>query len=178
MEKIKSIVGFKILDKTQREFGDEVAYNSAKAYIHRFLGNIIDNNSQICGFTLTLCKTFHEDEDIFLHRYIHRSISNSRIWKGKKYIIFPEYTARGILHYHGIMWGEYDSEVMRCIKWWKRKYGFVKPELRINSKANWIKYITKDYGRNGLWTIYDTGGFSERVSAQFPERIPPQGELC
>lgn len=109
--------------------------------------------SQLSGFTLTLSKKYHNDDDYWLHCKIRSELRKSTVWKNKSYIIFPEFTKKGTLHYHGIMWNEYEADVMRCVKWWRRKYGFVKPELQINNRKNWLKYITKDYGKVGLCII-------------------------
>lgn len=145
-------VGFDVLDQTQHE---KDGYNPSKETINKYLSNVINNYSDIVGFTLTLKKKYHNDDDKYMHRLIENKILRSSIWKDKCYIIFPEYTRKGNLHYHGIMWNQYEIEVMRCLKWWRRIFGFAKPELKINSKYNWIKYITKDYMKTGLWTIYN-----------------------
>ncbi len=152
--------GFELLDQTQRKnshIPEKDVYNPSKEVVLKHLNNLINNSSDICGFTLTLKKKYHNDDDKWMHRQIHNGIRMSRVWYDKKYILFPEYTKKGVLHYHGVMWDEYQTEVMRCIKWWRRKYGFAKPELKINNKNNWIKYITKDYGNTGLWTISNLG---------------------
>ena len=142
-----------LLDQTTPKKSDSDVYLPVKEHIIKEL--IKKNNiSQISGFTLTLKKKFHNDDDKWLMRFIERKINKSRIWKNKEYIIFPEYTKNGILHFHGCMYNEYHHEVMRCMKWWRREFGFVKPELTLSSYSNWIKYITKDYGKTGLWTIY------------------------
>ncbi len=153
--------GFDILDQTQRKkmrlinLIDKDEFNPAKETINKYLNTIINSSSDISGFTLTFNKKYHNDDDRWLNRHVHDSIIKSKIWKDKKYIIIPEYTKKGNLHYHGIMWDEYHSEVMKCIKWWRRKFGFVKPELVLSSKFNWIQYITKNYGKTGLWTIHN-----------------------
>ncbi len=151
-------VGLKLLDQSNAKKDDFLnldpnEFNPSKETLNKELFLIIDNFSDCCGATLTLKKKFHDDDDRWLHRHIFNDICNSRLWSDKKYMLFPEYTKQGVLHYHMIMWDVYQLEVMRCIKWWRRKYGFVKPELKLNSPVNWIKYITKDYMKTGLWTI-------------------------
>lgn len=113
----------------------------------------IEIYSDKCGITLTLKKKYHDDDDIWMHRYIQDKINKSIIWKKKNYILFPEFTKKGILHYHGVIWGSYQIEVIKMAKWWRRSLGFVKLELKINNYKNWMNYITKDYGKTGLWTI-------------------------
>ncbi len=144
-------LGLEILDQTQRKKRD--TYNPTIECIEKKLKYLINNYSDIGGFTLTLKKKFHGDDDKWLHNHIEETIRKSRVWKNKEYLLFPEYTKNGVLHYHGIMWDEYQIEIMKCIKWWRRKFGFAKPELELKSKYNWIKYITKNYNKTGLWTI-------------------------
>lgn len=151
MKKNKSQnVGFDILDQTQRKKG---YYNPSIEFINNKLNKIIDNSSDVCGVTLTFRKSYHNDDDKYIHKLVISTLKKSRIWKNKNYILFPEYTKNGVLHYHGIIWDHYQSEVMSCVKWWRRKYGFVKPELELKNRYRWIEYITKNYGKTGLWTI-------------------------
>ncbi len=145
--------GLYLLDQTTEKLTNTGSYLPAKEYIIKQLvskGNL----TQKCGFTLTLKKLYHDDNDKWLHNYIENTLLNSRCWKDKEYIMFPEYTQKGILHYHGVMYNEYQSEFLRCIKHWRNKFGFAKPELEIKHYDKWIDYITKDYGKTGLWTIY------------------------
>ena len=147
---------FEILDQTptdKNKKGRSDDYNPTREIINKKLSTIIDNFTDVCGFTLTLNKKYHNDDDKYVHRHIQDALIKSRVWKDKKYFLFPEYTKKGILHYHGVMWDEYQIEVMRCVKWWRRKYGFVKPELELKHPYKWIAYITKNYGKTGLWTI-------------------------
>ncbi len=150
-------VEFELLDQTTQKLGNsdkKDTYNPKREYINKILNTLIDNkSSQVAGFTLTLKKKYHEDDPVWMHRYIHKSLQSSRIWKDKNYILFPEFTKRGVLHYHGIMWDEYQVEVIRSINWWRRKYGFVKLEKKINNLRSFLTYITKDYNTVGLWTI-------------------------
>ncbi len=146
-----------VLDQTQPKLLcilEKDTYNPSIETINKTLSYVADNYSDVCGFTLTFKKSFHNDDDKWLHRHVHKSLLNQKDWKRVKYIIFPEFTPKkGVLHYHGIIWDEYEITIMRCLKYWRRKYGFAKPELKLNSIYNWIKYITKDYMKTGLWTI-------------------------
>ncbi len=150
-------VGFELLDQTQPQKSgmcNKDEFNPSIEAINRELKKI-KIYTQVSGFTLTLKKKYHTTDDKWMHRQIIKAIKKSHIWKNKKYIIFPEYTKAGNLHYHGIMYDEYPLEVMRCIKWWRHKYGFAKPELKLKSVDNWIKYITKEHSKTGLWTIHN-----------------------
>ncbi len=127
--------------------------------------------SQKYGITLTFRRKWHSEDPLYLHRLIHKKISSSRLWKKEKYILFPEYSANGILHYHGYMYNTYQTNVKRLEIWWKRTYGIitkVEYDLRYvycgerdkciqknksNAKYCWLHYITKDVGKTGLWTI-------------------------
>jgi len=155
-EEIYKNLGLSYLTKPNAKIGfttykDE--FNPSKEVLNLKLSSIIDNCTQICGFTLTLKKKFHNDDDKYIHRLVSKKIKDSKVWKDIKYMIFPEYTKKGNLHYHGIIWDEYDYTVIQLMKWWRRQFGFAKPELKLNSPYNWIQYITKDYGQVGLWTI-------------------------
>lgn len=131
-------------------------YYPTRVAINSCLSNVIDQYSDLVGFTLTFRKSFHSDDDLFLHRMISKKLIKSTVWKTKKYILFPEFTSKkGNLHYHGIMWDSYEIEVMRSMKWWRKNYGFVRVELKLNSPYNWLKYITKDYMKTGLYTLYN-----------------------
>ncbi len=127
--------------------------NTTTEALLKELKRVVDNESQICGFTFTFKRAYHQDDDLWLHRHVEKCINSSRVWKDIKYIMFSEFNASGQLHYHGIIYGEYDIVVMRIIKWWRRKYGFAKVELKLHNKLNWVKYICKDYLRTGLWTL-------------------------
>ncbi len=149
-------LGLQLLDQTQpaiSKMSNKDEYNPSIEVIRKELDKISKNYSQVCGFTLTFKKKYHSSCDKWLHRKVHNEIKKSKIWKDTKYIIFCEYTKKGILHYHGIIYDSYEIQVMRCIKWWRRLYGFAKPELKLINKQNWLTYITKDYGKTGLWTM-------------------------
>ncbi len=148
-----SELGLDLLDQTQRKFKCDSVPSTRVVLMAKL--KTLNNLTQVSGATFTLKRKYHDDDDVWLHRYIHRSIIRSRIWKDKEFILIPEYTKKGILHYHGVIFNSYESEVMKMIKWWRRLYGFVKPELKIINIENWTKYITKDYGKTGLWTIYN-----------------------
>ncbi len=115
---------------------------------------LIKKHSQISGFTLTFKAKFHDDDDKWLHSYVEGKILESKVWKDKKYMLFPEFTRNGVLHYHGLFFDCYQMEVMKCLKWWRRKFGFAKPELELRNVLKWKDYCIKDYGKAGLWTLY------------------------
>ena len=70
--------------------------------------------------------------------------------------MFPEFTKKGHLHYHGIVWDCTQYTFLELIKWWRREFGYAKSELKINNLDKWSKYIIKDYNISGLHTIYRT----------------------
>ena len=150
---LKDLGVCKVLDQTPPKKGDS-DYNPTKSAIIRLLESMVNTHTDIMGFTLTFKKSFHDDDDRWLHKHVESTLLKNK-WKDINYIIFPEYTKNGVLHYHGITWDEYQSNLMVCIKQWRRKYGFVKPELELKSDLNWIKYITKNYGKTGLWTLFN-----------------------
>lgn len=115
---------------------------------------LIESFTDVIGVTLTLKKKFHDSDDSWLHREIQCKLIKSNTFKKLKYILVPEYTKNGNLHYHGIIWDSYQLQYMKAIKWWRRNYGFVKPELKINNYANWTNYMFKDYYKTGLYILY------------------------
>ncbi len=147
-------VGLEVLDQTQPKLA-KVSYNPCKEVLMKELMIINDKFSQVCGVTLTLRKKFHDVDPKDMHRMIHERISSSRVWHEKKYILIPEFTKNGILHMHGVIYDEYQTIVIKLVNWWRRTYGFAKIELKINNYKNWTNYILKDYGKTGLWTIYN-----------------------
>lgn len=144
--------GVEILDQPQRKKSDNV--------IHLYIKRLLNDNlsiSQVSGMTLTFQKKFHSDDPRYLHKYVIKTLNQSRIWKRKEYILFPEFSAKhGILHYHGCVMNEYEVEVCKMLLMWRRKFGFAKPEMKIRKMINWNTYITKDYDKSGLWTIIHT----------------------
>ncbi len=147
-------VGFVILDQTQRDFLDVDEINVTRSVLLKKLHEIA-NYTDVCGVTLTLKQKFHNENPIDIHRYIQMTLNKSYIWQNMKYILIPEFSSKGgHLHYHGVIWDSYQSEVMRGVNWWRRTYGFVKPEIELHHYDLWIKYIIKDYGKTGLWTLY------------------------
>ncbi len=109
--------------------------------------------TQCYGLTLTFKPLWHIEDPRDLHIIVQDKLKKSYIWQNKKYILFPEYTRAGNLHYHGIIYDQYQTEFIRCVKWWVRTFGYCKPELIIKDRDKWNAYICKDYGVTGLWTI-------------------------
>ncbi len=120
--------------------------------------------TQLYGITLTLSKKFELDDPIFMHRLIENHLTKR--WKSINYIIFPEYSCKNArLHYHGVIWDCYKTTLVQKVRSWRRKFGFAKIELKINTyncnrenhenypKCCWMHYIQKDKYITGLWAI-------------------------
>lgn len=128
--------------------------------------------SQKYGITLTFKKKYHNVDPLKLHRDAITLLSEYN--KKFKYILFPEFTQKGVLHYHGIIWDCYQLPFTRMTKKWSREMGFTKNEYEIkhymcltknkctlketlnslkDSTMCWYHYIQKDYGKNGLWAL-------------------------
>lgn len=155
MDKKKNTIGslgFKLLDKTLTNLPDKVYSPTKKVLIKKLIE--IENFTDVCGVTFTISRKFHSMDPKDLHRMIYEKLGASRLYKDKNYILIPEFTSKGILHYHGVIWGSYQCHVMKLVNWWRRTYGFVKVELELRNYLNWINYMLKDYGKTGLWTIY------------------------
>ncbi len=130
-------------------------------------------NTPYYGVTLTFRIEWHEYAPITLHRYIEREINNSHYWRSlHSFVLIPEFTKSGVLHYHGMIFGSYKSLVMSALSIWKRRFGFTKPEFTLkyvhcgsserecvqsemmgNAEICWIHYLVKEYDKTGLWTI-------------------------
>lgn len=157
-------LGSLILDRTQADSRNKFTDSEEEAIRQDVLackGVIMDKLNKVikfsdmCGFTLTFRREYHNDDPAYLHRLVENRILKSRVWKDVKYMMFCEYTKNGILHYHGCTWDCYQIQVIRIINWWKRSFGFAKPETDVKHPDKWIEYITKDYGKSGLWTLYN-----------------------
>ncbi len=134
---------------------------------------LVDLYSQKYGLTLTFSRGFHNDDPLFLHKLIIKEFAK---WNDKfRYIGFPEFSKRNNqLHYHFIIWGCYELEIVTFCKRYQRKFGIYKLEnplryyycgndsdckvkrLMLNPKPDslcWFHYIQKDYNKNGLWSI-------------------------
>ncbi len=143
-----------VLDQIQPDLVDPTELYATREVITRKFKEL-SLVTQLYGVTLTLKKMYHDDDDTWMHKYIIDKMNKSRVWKNKNYILIPEYTQQGVLHYHGVIWDMYEVNFMKLAKWWRRTFGYVKPELKIINFNKWIDYITKDYGKIGLWTIYN-----------------------
>lgn len=156
--------GLLVLDQTLEKKGDTdlITDGDCKAQYKQLtkLQEIIkdklllfNKSSQCYGVTLTFKTKFHSDDPRWLHVYVINLLNRSYLWQHKKYILYPEFTKKGILHYHGCIKDIYQCEFIKLCLWWSRTFGYVKPELTINNFHNWSTYITKDLGKTGLWTI-------------------------
>ncbi len=152
-EEIDQGLDLSLLDQIQPS-KIELEYNPSIETIRKQI-LIINEFSDKCGITLTLKKKFHSVDPKIMHRAIAKKLRNSRIWQQYKWILFPEFTKSGVLHYHGVIYDVYQLNAIQLSQWWRRTYGFTKLELKIQVFSNWSKYITKDYGKVGLWTLYN-----------------------
>lgn len=152
-------MGVDILDQPQPAKGckSEEAYNPVREYIHReILNRVFPERMLLAGATLTINESHLKDQDeTMLHRYIRQRLASSTIWKKMNYILFPEFGKKGRLHYHAVYWDEYQVVVMKSIKWWRRNYGYAKPECELRHPDKWKQYCAKDYGKTGLGCIYN-----------------------
>lgn len=97
--------------------------------------------TQKIGFTLTFNKNYHEIDSDILYNFLLKFIKQyfgSEI----EYIIAPEYTDKGVIHFHGIIYNCYQRYINRILNKWRDQYGFIKMEYKISPK--WEEYIIKD----------------------------------
>ncbi len=167
----KNIAGF-VLDQTQPRIRIKTrGTNIVFEHILKAMAGIqvID---QKYGITLTFNKRFHRDDPNYLHKLT--KLFFVKYNQDFKYIIFSEFTKKGILHFHGVIWNCYQLPFIKMANAWTKRYGYVKKELNIRhyfcgtinncsikkamlkSKEEskcWMHYIMKDYQINGLSTI-------------------------
>ncbi len=159
------------LDQTQAALREKSASPNVirKYYFNQMIKGL--GYTEKYGITLTFRPSFHKDDPLFLHRLVQKKIYASRLWKHMKYVLYSEYTASGILHYHGYLYGCYQTHVTRIDQWWKRNFGTItKVEYKLRyaycgddlictqknkSKAKhcWLHYVSKDADITGLWIL-------------------------
>lgn len=137
--------------KTVCDLLDRSKTSKIKCHTYSKYREILKNiKSDYHGVTLTFKSKFLEEDPLDLHRIVQQVLSNSTLWNKQRYYLFPEFTKNGNLHYHGVIIGCYEVTTMRMINMWRRKFGFVKPELQIQHHNEWMDYITKS-SNVGLW---------------------------
>lgn len=117
------------------------------------LSNLSDDS--VIGITLTikyLCKLgrFPMDQNIT----VRENLLRSRKFAKFKYILVPEFSKQGRLHYHGIFYEGYYSDYVAAIEYWRKKYGFVKGEFEIKYPEKWANYCCKDINKTFLPIIH------------------------
>lgn len=142
---------FVVLDQTLPQ-NEGLQKGDGRNYIKNILRKAVVN-SQCYGFTLTFRSKLVQGDPIVLHRSVQRYLARSQPWMRVNYIMFPEFTKKGCLHYHGLTWNSYQAPVIKCMASWRRKYGFVKLELVLRSTGNWVTYISKCSLDSGLWCL-------------------------
>ncbi len=133
----------------------------------------IKKSDELYGFTLTFKCKYDNADPRDLHKYVEKKLIRSTLWKKHNYIMFPEFTKKGQIHYHGVIQCPYDLNFARCMKMWQRLFGFVQKEFTIrhydckescciypndenpNVSSCWTHYCTKSCGKSGLWPIYN-----------------------
>mgnify|MGYP000370969724 CR=1 FL=1 len=114
-----------------------------------------NDNHKLAGIPLK------DHDDNIINEYIMDIMKRSNITHGSKkdkvkvhMMMFPEYSERGRLHWHGIVWN--------CCPYWpasikkmliRKKFcnsPGLRLELKLTSKHSWFKYMTKDYRKSGL----------------------------
>ncbi len=91
---------------------------------------------QVIGFTLS------PDSTMFTREYVLTKL-NAACEGCATFSIFPEVTASGQLHYHGII------RIKKKRKWFSQKQIFIhgtnmKPRFEFKLSAKWYRYIIKD----------------------------------
>lgn len=103
------------------------------------------NCTQKVGFTLTFSKMWQDEDPDTLYKYIQDYIE--KYFDKIQYVLVPEFTSSGIMHFHGIIYNCYQRTINKVLNEWRKTFGFIKIESHITDK--WEKYICKD--------IFDVG---------------------
>ncbi len=130
--------------KTIKEKVDSENIDSAQEFI-----NFYFTSTQKYGITITLKPEYHTMDSLTMHRKIEEYFAEN--FDNVKYIIIAEFTKKAVIHWHGIIYNEYQLAISQKISSIKNVYGFIQMEWRIS--PHWEKYIIKDIGTTGLWPI-------------------------
>ncbi len=160
-----------VLDQTQptkceRSDGSKVVWNNILKQLIK-----VNNSSQKYGLTLTFRSSFNLDDPLILHRVTEEFMNkyNAKF----QYIGFAEFTKRGNIHYHLVIWDCYLLPLISFCKAWQRKFGIYRLEdpikyyyclnikqcnikrimLRPKKESKcWLHYIIKNHP-SGLWPL-------------------------
>ncbi len=166
-ESVGSVLDQNQQNTEERRADDKVVF---KNLFHKLIS--LNEMTQVYGITLTFRSTYHKDDPESLHRAIYKDLMSQAKWKKNNFFLFPEFTEKGILHYHGVVWDCYELPFIQMSKYWHRKFGFAKVELKIKyyycgngkecmynektvPKSCWCHYCIKDYDSVGLNTLYN-----------------------
>ncbi len=105
--------------------------------------------TQKVGFTLTFSRMWQEEDPDTLYRYIQKYIKE--YFDKIDYVVVPEFTSSGIMHFHGIIYNCYQRVINKVLNEWRKLYGYIKIENHITDK--WEKYICKDINEVGYAVI-------------------------
>lgn len=149
---------FELLDPNTPPEKENVIHAPIRQHIWRFIkaGELSD---QFYGITLTFNPIKLQQhgllnkDDSYIMGYIVTKMNNSRVINGYSYVLYPEYTRKCILHFHGLVKADTQYDMSRFSKWWNRMFGYSKVELTIRVYWNWIFYMIKDREIVGLYPI-------------------------
>lgn len=145
--------------------------SASKSYepIHsKILGNelfkqleIAQTHSLCFGITITINnnkkfknRSFNNMTELRKFESVKENMIRSRAYKKLNMILFNEYGNEGKLHFHGLIWGVYETIIVSFANSMRRTTGYVKLELHLTSKIQWCKYIMKDYHISNFPVIY------------------------
>lgn len=153
---IKHLNALMKMTKQEKEFKKAYEANYAKATVR---SDVCDCNkniesvikrmslcSQKIGFTMTFAKMWHDEDPDTLYKYFQDYIKTN-FESDAQYIIAPEFTTHGVMHFHGIMYNSYQRFVNKMFTDWRKQYGMIKMEYTITE--HWENYITKDMDNIG-----------------------------
>lgn len=166
-------VGVDILDQTQRN----KLNTDSNVVLNKHLMTLLSLNRHTdkYGVTLTFNKKWYNEDPKELAQMVQLKLNNASCFKKVKFIFCPEFTTHGNLHYHGVIWDCYQMPFQKCVRWWRRTFGYVRPEIEIKyyycdtaitcsikkqmitpkkTSKCWLHYIIKDRGKVGLPIIY------------------------
>lgn len=156
-------IGCSVLDQTPNTVTKSQPGEQMSNYKNlHFILEKIKYNTLKFGITITIDpkypyknRRFKSMDDDKKHKVINAIISDyiKKRNCSLQYIIIPEYSPNGMLHYHGIVWNGYQKVFSNFVKYLRGKIGYCKSEMQLNNYDKWIIYIFKNYGKTGLSTI-------------------------
>ncbi len=131
---------------------DNVEYKLQNKNLLNLMKKYRDVSDQI-GFTLTFNSSYHDEDPDLLYTYLVRYVKQYFTNENMNFIVMTEFTAKGIIHFHGIIYNCYQRFVVKMLTSWRKWYGIIKLEYKLSDK--WEVYILKEEKTSGYPAIHN-----------------------